>query len=225
MAFTSMNVDHYVQLNDHEKIVLVVRRYGLTYALPILGVALLLLGPFFLLIPLLSLGLFGKIVITISLVLGVFYGTRMWFVRQRDCLIVTSHRVVDVHQQGFTQRTISEASYERISDVSHVVKGPLRILLNYGTLRVTCGDGAVVLTMDYVKDPKAVHHTISEIMGRSLRGMMPRHDAISLESELEIMSEQELQRVAQQIIDRLGAANAARREGTEEKPRKLRKRA
>lgn len=225
MVFISMAVDQYVQLNDHEKIVLVVRRYPLTYILPVLGVSVLLLAPFFLLIPLLSLGLFGKILMAISLCSGVFYGSRMWFVRQRDCFIITTHRVVDVHQEGFTQRTISEASYERISDVSHVVKGPVRILLNYGTLRVTCGDGAVVLTMNYVKDPKAVHHTISEIMGRSLRGMMPRHGATALESELEHMSEAELQRVAQQIIDRLGAATAARREPATEKSRSLRKRA
>ncbi|MEK7647470.1 MAG: PH domain-containing protein [Patescibacteria group bacterium] len=224
MVFTFMAVDNYIQLNDHEKIVLVVRRYPLTYAGVLIGIGLLLLGPFFLLIPLLKLGLFGKIIIGTSLAFGVFYASRLWFVRQRDCLIITSHRVIDIHQQGFTQRTISEAAYERISDVSHVVRGAMRILFNYGTIRVTCGDGSVVLTMDQVKDPKAVHHTISEIMGRSLRGMMPRHGAVDLEQELEKMSEVELQRVAQQIIDRLGAVGAARREEPVSKPRKLRAR-
>jgi hypothetical protein len=219
-----MAVDHYVQLNDHEKVVCIVRRYALTYLPAMIGVSLLLLGPFFLLIPLLSLGMFGKLLIALSLVLGVFYGSRMWFVWQRDCLIITSQRVVDVHQNGFTERTISEALYERISDVSHVVNGPLRILLNYGALRVTCGDGAVVLTMDYVKNPKAVHHTISEIMNRSLRGMMPQHSVDTIEKELDTMSEVELQRIAQQIIDRLGAAQAVRRDTSAEKSNTLRKR-
>lgn len=219
-----MAVDNYIQLNDHEKIVLVVRRYPLTYFWAVLGIALLLLGPFFLLLPLLGLGMFGKILIGVSLFLGVFYASRLWFVRQRDCLIITSHRVIDIHQQGFTQRTISEAAYERISDVSHVVKGALRILLNFGTIRVTCGDGSVVLTMDQVKNPKTVHHTISEIMSRAQRGLMPRHDAGSLETELEQMSEPELQRVAQQIIDRLDAVGVQRRAAGDAKPRVLRKR-
>lgn len=199
-----MPIEQYIQMKDGEKIVSVVRRYILTYVAWFLIVFILLIAPFFFLFPLLSWGVFGKSVVAGSLMLGVFFWLRLEFIWKRDCLIVTTHRVVDIHQRGFTKRLISESSYDRVSDVSHEVNGMLRVLFNYGTIRITCGDGAVLLTMDRVKNPKAVHHLISEMMTRFFqRSERGGAQTAAQASALDDLSREQLEALAAALLAKL----------------------
>lgn len=198
-----MSIERYVRLKENEKIVLIVRRYLFTYAWWGVVLFLLLVGPFFFLFPLLGWGGFGKFIITISLGLGAFCWIRLSFLWKRDCLIITTHRIIDVDQRGFTKRTISEGSYDRISDVSHEITGIMRIALDYGLLRITCGDGSVILRIDNVKNPKEVHHVISEMMSRYLKGNMDTNRSTPLEETVGRLSQEQLETLATAVIARL----------------------
>lgn len=211
-----MSIERYVRLKENEKIVLVVRRYLFTYFWWVAAIFILLVGPFFFLFPLLRFGGLGKLLITASLLFGAYCWIRLTFLWKRDCLIITTHRLIDVDQRGFTKRTISEAAYDRISDVSHEVTGVLRATLDYGLLRITCGDGSVILRVDNVKNPKEVHHVISEMMSRYLHGDMDSLRNTPLEETVSRLSEEQLETLATTVIARLEEMQVKRKETSDE---------
>jgi membrane protein YdbS with pleckstrin-like domain len=53
-----------------------------------------------------------------------------------DAWIITSERIIDIDQEGFFSRTISEQRLTRVQDVTSEVKGFLPTLLKYGDVFV-----------------------------------------------------------------------------------------
>ena len=58
-----------------------------------------------------------------------------------DVWIITSERIVDVCQEGFFSRTVSELKLHQIQDVTSELKGLFKFLLSYGDVYVqTAGE-------------------------------------------------------------------------------------
>ncbi len=53
-----------------------------------------------------------------------------------DIHIVTNHRVIDINQKGFFNRSISELSLENVEDATDRVSGILPNLFNYGNVEI-----------------------------------------------------------------------------------------
>ncbi len=200
-----MSAEKFIQLKEDEKIVLMVRRYLLTYFWWYLGIFILLVGPFFFLFPLLGWGKTGKIIFTVSILLGIYYWIKLIFLWKRNCLIITNQRIVDIHQKGFTKRSISGATYEKIADVGHVVKGGFASIFKYGSLVITCGGGSVKLNFHKIHKPQHVHDVINEMIEKyfNAKGYHRKRGKSIMTDEIKRMSEDELEAVASIVLTQI----------------------
>ena len=149
-------------MKDGESVLRVVRHYGLTYLPKGLLAFLLVAAPFFFLIPLVTLRVYGLLAFALSVSVGLMFGARMFYEWFWNAFVITTRRVIDIDQKGFFHRTVSEAPYDKVQDVSFSISGVIGTLLRYGTLIVQTAGTHVNLELDRVRDPKEVHHLITE---------------------------------------------------------------
>jgi uncharacterized membrane protein YdbT with pleckstrin-like domain len=159
-----MNVEKIVKLADDEEVLTIARNHWVT-RVGALSLAFLLVAlPFFLMVPLISAGKVGLAVFAVMVVVGVFLGARTSFLMYWNAFVVTSRRVIDIDQRGFFSRTVSEAPFERIQDVTYSVKGLFAALMGYGTLTLQTAGTAANLELPHAMDPKVLHHIITSAM-------------------------------------------------------------
>ena len=139
-----------MQLYENEEIRLVVRKHWfvmLSYG--IAGLAMLILGTgAYLYLPavapfieisidnsLLAFAYFLYLMILVGL---LFYA---WIDYYLDTWIITDTRVIDIEQNGFFSREVSEIPLSRVQDVTIDVHGLIPTLLKFGTIRLqTAGE-------------------------------------------------------------------------------------
>lgn len=164
-----MKIESVIKLKDDEKVLRVVRAYWLVQ-LPRAAFSFLLLAlPFFFMFPLLSRGKWGAAIFVTSVLFGTLFSIRLLFQWYWNAFLVTNHRVVDVDQRGFFSRTVSEATYDKIQDISFAIHGIWGTLCGFGKLDVQTAGAAANLELAHVKDPKEIHHLVTEAMS-SYRG-------------------------------------------------------
>jgi len=159
-----MNVTRVIKLRDGESVAAIVRNHWLSYAWSFFLAAFFIALPFFLMIPLfrygnLGFGLFGLLV-TVGLIVGI-RTTHVWY---WNAFIITSDRVIDIDQRGFFERVVSEASYDKIQDVSYKVKGVVGTVLNIGAITVQTAGTNSDLELSEVHEPQEVQHLITRKM-------------------------------------------------------------
>lgn len=157
-----MNVDRIVKMKEGESVLRIVRHYWLTYVPRGLLAFLLVAAPFFFLIPLVSLRFWGLMAFAVSVFVGMLFGARMLFEWYWNAFVITTRRVIDIDQKGFFSRTVSEAPYERVQDVSFTIHGVVSTLLRFGTIVIQTAGTHVNLELTRVRNPKDVHHLITE---------------------------------------------------------------
>ncbi len=165
-----MSLSSIVKLKDKENIVAVVRHYPLVYTPKIVLAMLLIAAPFFFMVPLLRLKYWGIGIFGLLILVAVYYSARTFITWYWNAFIITSQRVIDIDQRGLFDRIVSEAPYDKIQDVSYRVKGVWGTLLRFGTLVIQTAGTTTNLELYFVRDPKEVHHLISETMAARLAG-------------------------------------------------------
>jgi hypothetical protein len=174
-----MSITKIVRLKDEERVVGVIRHYPLVYAFRMFVALTLVSAPFFFMIPLFSLrplGLpVGPIVFALSILVGLYLALRSFMVWYWNAFVLTNLRVIDVDQRGLFDRTVSEAVYDRIQDVSYHVKGVWGTMLRYGTIIVQTAGATTNLELYYVHDPKEIHHVITELMSAYRNSLAGEH--------------------------------------------------
>jgi membrane protein YdbS with pleckstrin-like domain len=157
-----MNVNQVVTLKEGETVLRIVRQCVLIYV-PYFIVALLLVcAPFFFMIPLFSLHIWGLVVFCFSVFVGLIYGARVYTEYYWNVFIITTRRVIDIDQRGFFRRTVSEAPYEKVQDVSFAIAGLLDTTFRYGTIVIQTAGAHVNLELTHVHRPQNIHHLITE---------------------------------------------------------------
>lgn len=161
-----MALERRLGLKDDESLLAVVRAAPVTLILPGILVATLILGPFFLLVPLLRWELLGKILIGIFESLGLIFGLR-WLIKWRmTILAVTERRVIIVRQNGFFDRHVTELPFSRIQEVSYRVIGMGATIFRYGELLIESAGSDEPLAMKRVPHPARIQDLITELQGR-----------------------------------------------------------
>lgn len=159
-----MNVRGVVKLKEGERVLRVVRQFWVVYLSGMIVAFILIAAPFFFMVPLLSLGKSGIFAFALSSIVGVLYGFRLFYVWYWHSFIITSKRVIDVDQHGLFSRVVSEATYEKIQDVSYGIKGVVGTLLKMGSLVIQTAGSTTNLELTGIRDPKDVHHLVTETM-------------------------------------------------------------
>lgn len=160
-----MNIESVIKLKDDEKVLRVVRGYWLVQ-MPRAALAFLLFAlPFFFVFPLFSRGRWGIGVFAFSVLVGTLYALRLLYLWFWNAFLVTNHRVIDVDQRGLFSRTVSEATYDKIQDVSFTVNGVWGTMFGFGKLDLQTAGSSTNLELAHVREPKEIHHLITETMG------------------------------------------------------------
>jgi membrane protein YdbS with pleckstrin-like domain len=180
------------QLEDGEEIVLNVREHPLLLFLhlvkyPILAVLPLLLftvvGFISQASPALSLGLGQSLsfsngtsrffvgIYLLFIWMAMFYAIMLHFL---NIWIVTTARIIDVHQNGFFRRVVSSFLLVRVQNVTTNVSGVFGTVFGFGTLNVETAGRSEIFEMVGIHDPDEVRDIIMQLVSLLGDGAMDR---------------------------------------------------
>jgi membrane protein YdbS with pleckstrin-like domain len=149
-------------LKDGEEQVALVRQYVVTLWPSILLSTLLILAPFFFMVPLLRRGAGGIALLLTLIAVGVLLGIRKWILWNLNAFLITNQRIVDFDQPGLFHRRVSETGYEKVQDVSFSQDGVLATLLDYGNVHVQTAATQAQIEFMRVHRPKDIQALITE---------------------------------------------------------------
>lgn len=151
------------QLHEKEEIVRIVRRAGITLLPSIGSGAVLILLDFFLIAWWFQFRTWGPIGFTLVLVLAVGLGLRGWYIWAMNILAITNQRVIDMNQYGLFQRTVAEATYDKIQDVRYTVKGVWQTIFKFGSIEIQTAGTAATLQLNNISEPFVIQQEIMTI--------------------------------------------------------------
>lgn len=80
-----------------------------------------------------------------------------------DAWIITSERIIDIEQNGFFSRVISEVRINKVQDVTSEIKGALPTVLNYGRIYIQTAGEKERFVFREVPDPDGLRDTIIKL--------------------------------------------------------------
>lgn len=172
MAFHCNRMKHpYLSkmLRDGEGVIAIVRRSPFAMLGRIAAVLFFLCAPFFFLVPLFRVEVWGGWIFIIMLFIGCGIAFRSALLYAFNALVMTDERVIDLDQRGLFHRTVSDAAYERIQDVSFTVKGIRQTLFRYGTLSIETAGSSTRIVVPGIGHPEEVHDHIMRMVTRAGR--------------------------------------------------------
>ena len=126
-----------------------------TIAVLIIGIAIILFIP----------SQFSGVIMLVCLAIGLGFFARAYYDYSQSVLIITNQRLINVRQNGFWRRNITETELSRIQDVSSDTSGFFKILLKYGDLIVrTAGatQGGEIIVKD-IGNPYEVQQELAKL--------------------------------------------------------------
>ncbi|MDD5071126.1 MAG: PH domain-containing protein [Patescibacteria group bacterium] len=115
--------------------------------------------------------LYGQISHPIFLLIVSFYYLFLWvffffsFIDYYlDIWIITSERIINIEQQGFFARTISEQRLDRVQDVTSETKGFFPTILKYGNVYVQTAGAKERFFFHEVPNPDQVRDVIIKLV-------------------------------------------------------------
>jgi len=118
--------------------------------------------------------LYGEVIYPLFLLLVSFYYLFVWvffffsFIDYYlDVWIITSERIIDIQQQGFFARTISEQRLYRVQDVTSEVHGFLPTILKYGNVYVQTAGHQQRFFFHEVPNPDEIRDLIIKLVEKS----------------------------------------------------------
>ncbi len=151
-------------LKEGETVVKIVRRDLLAGLPSFTASALMVLVDFFLLTWFIRGGTWGIVGFVVLLVVGVVIGLRSYVEWLLNALLITNERVMHVHQRGFFTRSVSETTYDKVTDVRSEVHGFVQTAFNLGAVEVqTAGEGEN-LRLEGVRNPSQIQTVLTNIL-------------------------------------------------------------
>lgn len=74
--------------------------------------------------------------------------------------VITNYRIIDVHQEGFFARTISEQGFDKVQDITSEVQGIFPTIFKYGMVYVQTAGEKERFTFIDVPDPDDIRDMI-----------------------------------------------------------------
>lgn len=191
-------------LRDGEQIIEVIRKHWITNLFKYIIITLLILVPFFFMVPLFSLGLFGQIIFALLLAIGVFWLLKVISLNYFNCLCITTQRVIDFSQKENFERRVKEIDFVDIIEVSHKVKG-LQNLNKTGTvfIKTKASHGKNALIMRNISNPQKLQDLILDLKKLAIEeNLIKQKQAQTQENYSELLNRMKKD-IGQEGIDRL----------------------
>lgn len=152
-----------LQPKPEERVVAVVRRHGITLLPRLIIAGFWMVVPFFFLFALTKIGTFGIVIFVLCLSIGLFLALRTFLLWDSDVLLITSHRLVDVDQNGLWNRTVSETPLRSVQEIVCERKGIGEMICHMGTLRIRTSGVTPELVASKVSRPERFQQLIREL--------------------------------------------------------------
>ena len=150
-----------IRLDKSEEIVHIAKKHFLVhFAFWLLSFFFVVL-PFFFMFWLFGQGMWGQIVFFSSIVIGLAILIRTVFLWNKNSAIITTHRVIDVEQRGFFDKTVTEIPYEELDYVTGKIKGLGGTIFRYGTVIIKNQSGSMSILLEKVKHPVRLQEKIN----------------------------------------------------------------
>ncbi|MFH1407975.1 MAG: PH domain-containing protein [Patescibacteria group bacterium] len=158
---------------NNEKILYLLRRHNITNLGWMLGAFLMFVSPLVLMALSISFGLDISSIVPLKyqavftliwyLVTAVFALESFlnWYF---NVYIVTDKRIVDIDFWGLLYKTVSEATYENIEDVTYSTGGVLQTLFNFGSIVIQTAAEQREFEFDGVPNPAEVYDKITDLV-------------------------------------------------------------
>lgn len=118
--------------------------------------------PFFLLIPLLQLKMWGYIIGGIVLFFNFWWSLRIWVTWYFTSLVVTDRRTIYYRQKGFFNRNVAEVPFRALQDISYERKGVNAVLTNFGSIIIQSASSLQHLECQKISHPDKVVELIRQ---------------------------------------------------------------
>ncbi len=151
----------------NEAVLLVLNRHTWTFS-PVVFLWLVLLVILALVMSHFGASFATSLTIGLILVIGGFYTFYKWFLWRNGVYIITDQRVVKVDQLGLFSRSISEAEVDRIQEISTEISGPIKTMLNFGTVRLQTASNTTRVELKDVPDPYSVQQEIVRVQRQGI---------------------------------------------------------
>jgi len=105
------------------------------------------------------------VLLLVAIVIGIGMFGRAYYNFSQSVLLITNQRLLNVHQEGFWKRKITETELDKIQDVSSETKGLFKIMLKFGDLVVrTAGATAgTEILVNNIPNPYEVQQRIAKM--------------------------------------------------------------
>lgn len=152
-----------INLKEGEKIVNIVRPYGLSYGWKyLLGLAFLTVSSFFM-FRLFFYGWWGQVIYGLGMAAGFYILIKAFVVDRGNMLVITSVRAVDIHRVGWFDEIISSLNYLEVKDVAVRKKGIWQSICNVGGLAVQAKGEDFTLEIFNIYNPTQVQNLLSDL--------------------------------------------------------------
>lgn len=144
---------------SNEDVVLVAKQHPMIILDAMLGSALILLIPFLAYVYL-PVGAALGVITFGSLFIGLGHGFLAWYAWHNSVMMLTTERVVMLHQKGLLNQEFSECGLSNIQQVSHEIKGLYRTIFGFGTIIIYTGGAQTPLDIPNVPNPYEIQQEI-----------------------------------------------------------------
>lgn len=168
-----------IRVQPGEKVIFAMRMHWIIFLGDLAMIALLAIVPYGVLRVVMDTWtslLAGPITRPILVLIGSAYYLMLWLFfitrfidHHLDIYLVTSHRILDVAQNGMFSRTVSELDLSRVQDVTSEVKGVLHTMLNYGNVHIQTASEKERFVFEDVTDPDSIRKQLLELVETDVR--------------------------------------------------------
>lgn len=139
------------QLNKNEELVKIIRRHPLTFFIfivkSLLVFAVLGGGGFF--AAKYYRPEFKEATLLAGLVISLLYCFYQWLHWGGTVQIITTTRIIDIHQKSLFNKIITEIQFSNIHDILYEIKGVVATLLKSGNVIIKTGEGTLIMENIY----------------------------------------------------------------------------
>ncbi len=153
-----------LNLLENEKVIIVLRRYGLTYFWQGFLIFILIVAPFFFMFWLFSRGWWGIALFSALLALALFLLVRALYFWHHNAFVITNKKVIDIYQVGSLEKIVTEVQLDKIHNVSYIIKGLSPTIFRYGKIKIQTVGGEVDLEFNRVKNPAKIQAALSAVL-------------------------------------------------------------
>lgn len=192
-------------LRPGEQVIKIFRHYGLVYFWHWFFVFLFITAPFFFMFVLFSWGRGGVILFISFLVLSLLVFFRALFYWRRDCLIVTSERLIKIQQKGLLDKISTDLNYQNIRCATYQIKGLKQTLFRYGKIIVQTAEEKMNLEFKGVRKPALAVEIISYLLQKNLKETnQSLFNLSSLIGQISHFSKEDLRKIKEAVDKRMG---------------------